>query len=101
MIIKNLKKKGGVTMGIIITLILAAFIGWIASKIMHTDAQMGWLANIIAGIVGSLIGTALFGFIAPATPTDNGLSLSGIVVGVIGACIAIYIWKAISVRRAF
>lgn len=88
-------------MGIIVTLLLAAFVGWVASMIMHTDAQMGWLANIVVGIIGSLLGTALFGFIAPATPTDNGLSLSGIVVGVIGACIAIFIWRAISTRRAY
>ena len=88
-------------MSLLITLLLAALVGWIASIIMHTDAQMGWLANIIVGIIGSFIGTTLFGFIAPATPTDNGLSISGIIVGVIGACLAIFIWRAISTRRAF
>lgn len=87
-------------MSLIITILLAGLVGWIASKIMHTDAQMGWLANIIVGIIGGVIGTALLGFIAPATPTDNGLSLSGIIVGVLGACLAIYIWRAISHRRA-
>lgn len=87
-------------MGLIITLILAAAVGWIASMIMKTDGQMGWVANIIAGIIGSFIGTWLFGFIAPATPTDNGLNVMGMVVGVIGACIAIFIWKAISGRKA-
>ena len=86
-------------MGLLLTLLLAGLVGWIASKIMHTDGQMGWLANVIAGVVGGFIGTTLFGFIAPATPTDNGLSLTGIIVGVLGACIAIYIWKAISGRR--
>jgi uncharacterized membrane protein YeaQ/YmgE (transglycosylase-associated protein family) len=86
-------------MGLIITLILAGIIGWIASKIMHTDAQMGWIANVIAGIVGGWLGTALLGFIAPATPTDNGLSLSGIVVGIIGSCVAIFIWQLITGRR--
>ena len=88
-------------MSLLITLILAGVVGWIASIIMRTDAQMGWLANIVVGIIGGFIGTTLLGFIAPATPTDNGLSLSGIVVGVIGACIAIFIWRAISARRAY
>ena len=87
-------------MSLLITILLAALVGWIASKIMHTDAQMGWLANVIVGIVGGVLGTFLLGFIAPATPTDNGLSLSGIIVGVLGACLAIYIWRAISHRRA-
>jgi len=88
-------------MSLLITLLLAAFVGWVASIIMHADGQMGWLANIIVGIIGSFLGTTLFGFIAPATPTDNGLSLSGIVVGVIGACLAIFLWRAFSSRRAF
>lgn len=86
-------------MGLIVTLIIAAVIGWIASMIMKTDNQMGWVANIIAGIVGGFIGTTLLGFIAPATPTDNGLNMMGIIVGIIGACIAIYIWKMISGRK--
>lgn len=86
-------------MGIIVTLIIAALVGWIASMIMKTDGQMGWIANIIAGIIGSMFGTFLFGFIAPASPTDNGFSLVGIIVGVVGACIAIFLWQLITGRR--
>lgn len=86
-------------MGLIITLVLAALVGWIASMIMKTDGQMGWVANIIAGMVGGIVGTWLLGFIAPATPTDNGFSLMGIIVGVIGACIVIFLWQLISGRR--
>lgn len=88
-------------MSLIITLLLAGLVGWIASKIMHTDAEMGWIANVVVGIIGGLLGTTLLGFIAPATPTDNGLSLSGIIVGVLGACLAIWVWRAISHRRAY
>jgi uncharacterized membrane protein YeaQ/YmgE (transglycosylase-associated protein family) len=80
-------------MGLIITLILAGIIGWIASIIMKVDGQMGWIANIIVGIVGGLLGTFIFGFIVPASPTDNGFNLPGIIVGIIGACLAIFIWK--------
>ncbi len=86
-------------MGIIITLIVAGIIGWIASMIMKTDGQMGIVANVIAGIVGSFIGTTLFGFISPATPTSNGLDVMGIIVGIAGACIAIFLWKLITGRR--
>jgi uncharacterized membrane protein YeaQ/YmgE (transglycosylase-associated protein family) len=93
-------KNGGDFMGLIITLILAGIIGWIASIIMKVDGQMGWIANIIVGIIGGYLGTLLFGFIVPASPTDNGFSLSGIIVGIIGACLAIYIWKLLSGRRS-
>jgi uncharacterized membrane protein YeaQ/YmgE (transglycosylase-associated protein family) len=86
-------------MGLILTLILAAVVGWIASMIMKTDGQMGWIANIIAGIVGGFIGTTLLGFIAPASPTDNGFSVMGIIVGVIGACVAIFLWQLVTGKR--
>ena len=86
-------------MGLIITLILAGIIGWIASRIMHVDGQMGWVANVIVGIIGGYLGTLLLGFIAPASPTDNGFSLPGIIIGIIGACIAIYLWKLLSGRK--
>lgn len=86
-------------MNLIITLILAGVVGWIASMVMKTDGQMGWVGNVVVGIIGGFIGTMVLGFIAPATPTDNGLSIPGIIVGVIGACIAIFIWKAISGRK--
>ena len=88
-------------MSLIITLVLAGIVGWIASLIMRTDDQMGWLANIVIGIVGGVIGTSLLGFIAPASPTDNGFNLLGIVVGVIGACLAIFAWQALSGRKAY
>jgi uncharacterized membrane protein YeaQ/YmgE (transglycosylase-associated protein family) len=87
-------------MDLIITLILAGLVGWIASMIMKTDAQMGWIANVVVGVIGGFLGTMLFGFISPATPTDSGLNIMGIVVGVIGACLALFVWKAISGRRA-
>lgn len=99
-ILSRILRKGVNYMSLIITLLLAALVGWIASMIMKTDGQMGWIANIVIGIIGGLLGTTLLGFIAPATPTDNGLSLMGIVVGVIGACLAIFAWQALSGRRA-
>jgi uncharacterized membrane protein YeaQ/YmgE (transglycosylase-associated protein family) len=86
-------------MNLLITLLLAGLVGWLASKVMNTDAEMGWVANVIVGIIGGLLGTALLGFISPATPTDSGFNLMGILVGVIGASIAIAIWKAIAGRR--
>lgn len=36
--------------------IIGGVIGWLASLIMKTNAQMGLIANIVVGVVGSLIG---------------------------------------------
>ena len=84
-------------MGLIITILAGALIGWIASKIMGTDAQMGALANIIAGIVGSAIG----GFIMSGGRATGsaGFSIGQFIVGIIGACILIGVVKLLFGRR--
>jgi uncharacterized membrane protein YeaQ/YmgE (transglycosylase-associated protein family) len=43
-------------MDIIVTLIIGGIVGWLASIVMGTNAQMGVLANIVIGVIGSLLG---------------------------------------------
>lgn len=53
-----------ISWGILGWIILGGITGWIASKIMKTDAQMGIGLNIVVGIVGGLLGgflLSLFG----------------------------------------
>lgn len=75
--------------GLIMTLILGALAGWIASMIMGKDAQMGSIANIIVGIVGSLIGGWIYNafFLNGAAPN----TFVQIIWAVIGACILLWI----------
>ena len=46
-------------MGWIITILVGALCGWLASLIMKTDAQQGAIANILIGIVGSILAQAV------------------------------------------
>lgn len=48
-------------MDLLVTLIIGGVVGWLASILMKTDGQMGLLANIMVGIIGSFIGFALAG----------------------------------------
>jgi uncharacterized membrane protein YeaQ/YmgE (transglycosylase-associated protein family) len=43
-------------MGFIVAIVIGGVIGWLASLVMKTNAQMGLIANIVVGVVGSLIG---------------------------------------------
>jgi uncharacterized membrane protein YeaQ/YmgE (transglycosylase-associated protein family) len=82
-------------MGLIWVLLAGAFIGWIASKIMGTDAQMGAIANIIVGLVGAAIGR----FIAPIlglAPQGTDFSLGGLAFGILGACLLLAIVRALT-----
>jgi len=40
----------------IVTLIVGGVVGWLASIVMKTNAQMGIIANVLVGVIGSLIG---------------------------------------------
>jgi len=84
--------------GIIGWIIIGALAGWIGSKLMGTDARQGGLANIIVGVVGALVG----GFVTQTFFGDrlgnNGLVIS-FFVALLGSCIVIFLWKALSRRR--
>lgn len=78
--------------GWIMTIILGGLAGWIAEKIMKAD--MGLLANIGIGILGALVANFLLGML--------GIFFGGLigqaVTAVIGACLLIYIYRAMKAR---
>ncbi|MDN6584619.1 MAG: GlsB/YeaQ/YmgE family stress response membrane protein [Enterococcus sp.] len=65
------------------TLIIGALIGVIAGAITKKGGSMGWIANIVAGLVGSAIGQALFGTWGPS------LAGMALVPSIIGAVIVV------------
>ena len=81
-------------MGIIAWIILGALAGWLASKIMKTDASMGAIANIGVGIVGALIGGFVMNFFNKGGV--DGFNLYSLFVAFLGSIILIAIVKAIT-----
>jgi len=76
-------------MNIIVSLIIGAVVGWLASMVMETNAQMGSIANIIVGIVGSALGFWLAGILGLAAQG----AIMAWVVAIAGACILIALLK--------
>jgi uncharacterized membrane protein YeaQ/YmgE (transglycosylase-associated protein family) len=83
--------------GIIGWLIIGALAGWIGSKIMGTNARQGGLANIVVGIIGALVGGFVTQRFFGDKVGDNGL-IASFGVALLGSCIVIFIWKAVSRR---
>jgi uncharacterized membrane protein YeaQ/YmgE (transglycosylase-associated protein family) len=79
----------------LVTIIVGGIVGWLASIVMKTNAQMGILANVIVGIIGSSVGFWLAGTL--------GLAASGPivswVVAVIGAAVLIFLLKALGIFK--
>lgn len=76
-------------MNIILWIVFGGLVGWLASIIMKTDAEMGIGSNIIVGILGALIGgwiVTLFG-----GPTVTGFNITSFIVAIIGAVILLVI----------
>ncbi len=72
----------------IVWLILGGIIGWLASKVMHTDAQQGIVLNIIVGIVGAYIGGLVISpLVGVSTINQNDFSLAALFVSFLGAIV--------------
>ena len=70
-------------MGWIGTLIVGGIIGWLASKVMKTDQQMGIIANVVVGIIGSSLGfwlAGILGFAAYGVVAQWAVSIAGAAV---------------------
>jgi uncharacterized membrane protein YeaQ/YmgE (transglycosylase-associated protein family) len=76
----------------IVWLILGGLIGWIASKVMRTDAQQGIFLNIIVGIVGAMLaGWLISPLLGAGTINQNDFSLPGLFVSFLGAIVLLAI----------
>ena len=80
--------------GWIAALIIGGIAGWLAEQFMKSD--MGLLMNIVLGVVGAAIASAIFSFF--------GIALGGwigyLIAGVIGACLLIWIVRQLRGRTA-
>ena len=84
---------------IISWIIVGGIAGWIASMIMKRNAQMGLVANVLAGVVGAFV----VGLIVSLLTSDGGgmpdaWSLWGFIAAIIGACLLIWIVSAVRGR---
>lgn len=78
----------------IVTLIIGGIVGWLASILMKTNAQMGLLANVGVGVVGSLLGYWIAGLLGMA-PTG----ILRFIVALGGAALLIFILQKAGVFK--
>lgn len=76
------------------SLIVGAIIGAIAGAITNRGESMGWISNIIAGLMGSAIGQALLGHWGPS------LAGMAIIPSIIGAVILVLVVSMVLGMRA-
>ena len=79
-------------MGFISWIVVGGLIGWVASKIMNTDAQQGVFLNIVVGIVGAMLGGWLISpLVGVGTINQDTFSVGALLVSLAGAAILLAI----------
>jgi len=75
-------------MNFLIWIVLGGVLGWLASIVMRTNSQQGWILNIVVGIVGALIGGWLLApMFGTGTINQNDFSAPSLGVSLLGAII--------------
>ena len=82
-------------MDLIVTLIVGGIIGWLASVVMKTNAQMGVIGNVIVGIIGSGLGSWLFALLGLAAYGAIGR----LIMAVAGAALLIVILRGLKILK--
>jgi uncharacterized membrane protein YeaQ/YmgE (transglycosylase-associated protein family) len=89
-------------MNILAWVVLGLIAGAIAKAIYPGNQSGGILGTMILGIIGAFVGGSLYSLLSTGTLaiTSAGLSVGGIVVAVLGAIVALFIYYALARRSA-
>ncbi len=78
-------------MSFIYSIIIGAFAGWLAGKIMK-GGGFGLLINIVLGIIGGVVGGWIFGFLGISMGEGT---VGSLVTSVVGAVLLLYVARLI------
>lgn len=83
--------------GILGAIIIGGLAGWVASKIMGTDASMGVVANVLVGVAGAVVGNLLLPMFGISG--TSGWSIWSFVVALVGALIFLFVVSLFTRKR--
>ena len=76
----------------IFIIIVGGILGWLASKVMKTDAQQGIFLNIVVGIIGAMLaGFLLSPLLGIPTINSGDFSIGALLVSFVGALVLLAI----------
>ena len=78
-------------------LIIGLIAGAIARLIMPGRDAMSWLATILLGIVGSILGGLVSMAIWP-NERAGGIPRAGLLLSIVGAIVVLWVWRMIRSR---
>ena len=86
-------------MSLIIYLMAGALVGYIASRIMHTNLQQGLLLDIVVGVVGAFLAGYFLGPpLGTGTMINDAITFPTLLVTLVGSVVLLAIYKAAASR---
>jgi len=85
-------------MNLIIYLIVAAVIGWVATEIMHDRGNL--LINIVIAVIGAFLAGYFLSPIFHVGTINEAINISTVLVTLLGAVILLAIWNFFQRGRA-
>lgn len=79
-------------------IIVGGIAGWLASLVVE-GTGLGILGDIIAGIVGALIGGFIVSLLLPGSFGFSGFNIGSLIIAFIGAVILLLILRLVGVGR--
>ena len=83
-------------MSILGWIVFGLITGFIASKVVNSEGE-GCMVNIVLGLIGSVVGGALFSVLGDQVFWH--FSLGSMIVAVIGAIVVLLLYHAVTGRR--
>ena len=85
-------------MNLIIYLIAGAIVGYIASRIMHTNSQQGLVLDIVVGVVGAFVAGYFISPMLGVGTINDAITIPTMLVTLLGAIVLLWVYKM--VRRS-
>lgn len=82
-------------MNLIIYLIAGAIVGYIASRIMHTNSQQGLLLDIVVGVIGAFISGYFISPLLGVGTINDAITLPTMLVTLLGSVVLLWIVKLV------
>ena len=82
-------------MNLIIYLIAGAIVGYIASRIMHTNSQQGMLLDIVVGVVGAFLAGYFISPLLKIGTINDAITIPTMLVTLAGSIFMIWIVKLV------
>ena len=86
-------------MNIIIYLVAGAIVGYIASRIMHTNSQQGLLLDIVVGVIGAFLAGYFISPLLGIGTINDAITIPTMLVTLLGSVVLLWLYKTLVTRR--